>query len=152
MGAHFFSPIHGIILTSLNYIPMPLVHLVLELFWEENGEWPDSWRHRNIAILEFYPIVLSMYLWGSEMSNRQILFFTDNEALVHVINKQPCRDKQLMLVCLTNNIVFKAKHIPGLQNKLADSLSRLQLQTFKQLAPAYMHQTPMEIPLHLQPI
>ena len=138
---------------------MPLVHLVLELFWEENGEWPDSWRHRNIAILEFYPIVLSMYLWGSEMSNRQILFFTDNEALVHVINKQSCRDKQLMffvrklvLVCLTNNIVFKAKHIPGLQNKLADSLSRLQLQTFKQLAPAYMHQTPMEIPLHLQPI
>ena len=27
------------------------------------GEWPDSWRHRNIAYLEFYPIVLSLHLW-----------------------------------------------------------------------------------------
>ena len=38
------------------------------------GEWPDSWRHRNIAILEFYPIVLSLHLWGHEMRNRRILF------------------------------------------------------------------------------
>ena len=122
------------------------------------GKWPDSWRHKNIAFLEFYPIVLSLHLWGSDMRNRRILFFTDNEALVHIINKQSCRDKDLMvfvrklvLVCLSHNIVFKAKHIPGVQNKLADALSRLQLQTFKQLAPAGMHPHPTEIPLHLQP-
>ena len=60
------------------------------------GEWADSWRHRNIAFLEFYPIVLSLHLWGHEMQNRRVLFFTDNEALVHVINKQSCRDKDLM--------------------------------------------------------
>ena len=65
-------------------------------------------------------------------------FFTDNEALVHVVNKQTCHDKDLMffernlvLVCLNYNICFKAKHAPGLQNKLADSLSQLQLQIFK---------------------
>ena len=122
------------------------------------GEWPDSWRHRNITLLEFYPIVLSLHLWGNQMRNQRILFFTDNEALVYVINKQSCRDKQLMffvrklvLICLSHNILFKAKHIPGLHNKLADALSRLQLQTFKQLAPACMHQHPTEIPLHLQP-
>ena len=23
-----------------------------------------SWRHRNIVFLEFYPIVLSLHLWG----------------------------------------------------------------------------------------
>ena len=96
------------------------------------GEWPDSWRHRNIAYLKFYPIVLSLHLWGHEMQNRRVLFFTDNEALVHVINKQSCQDKDLMffvrelvLVCLRRNVHFKAKHIPGLHNKLADSLSRL---------------------------
>lgn len=123
------------------------------------GEWPDSWRHRNIAFLEFYPIVLSLHLWGNEMRNCRILFFTDNEALVYVINKQSCRDRELMffvrrlvLVCLSHNIVFKAKHIPGVHNKLADSLSRLQLQTFHQLAPACMHRYPTEIPLHLQPL
>ena len=52
------------------------------------GEWPDSWRHRNIAHLEFYPIVLSLHMWGHKMQNRRVLFFTDNEALVHVLNKQ----------------------------------------------------------------
>ena len=123
------------------------------------GEWPDSWRLRNIAFLEFNPIVLSLHLWGHEMKNRRVLFFTDSEALVHVINKQSCRDKDLMffvrelvLVCLRHNVHFKAKHIPGLHNKLADSLSRLQLQTFRQLAPAHMHPFPTEIPQHLQPL
>ena len=75
------------------------------------GKWPDDWFHRNTAILEFYPIVLSLYLWGHQMRNRCILFLTANEALVYVINKQSCKDKRLMhfvrklvLVCLQNNI------------------------------------------------
>ena len=52
-----------------------------------HGLWSDDWRYRNIAILEFYPIVLSLCLWGHKMANHSILFFTDNEALVHVVNK-----------------------------------------------------------------
>ena len=60
------------------------------------GEWPETWAHRNIAFLEFYPIVLSLHRWGQSMSNRCILFFTDNQALVHVINKRSCKDKSLM--------------------------------------------------------
>ena len=122
------------------------------------GKWPASWSYRNIAILEFYPIVLSLYLWGHAMRNRCILFFTDNESLVHVINKQSSKDNSLMffvrklvLICLEYNIVFKAKHIAGVKNRLADSLSRLQVQYFKQLAPAHMDKLLTEIPLHLQP-
>ena len=122
------------------------------------GKWPSNWLHRNIAILEFFPIVLSLCLWGEKMRNQSILFFTDNAALVHVINKQSCRDKTLMvfvrklvLVCLEHNISFKAKHIPGVNNKLADCLSRFQVQTFKQLAPAKMNPFPTDIPLQLQP-
>ena len=122
------------------------------------GQWPHSWCHLNIAFLELYPIVLSLHLWGHDMQNQRIFFFTGNEALVHVINKQSCRNKNLMflvhrlvLVCLERNI-FKAKHIPGVHNVLADALSRLKLQTFKQLAPACMNPHPTEIPHHLQPL
>jgi hypothetical protein len=122
------------------------------------GEWPPHWLHRNIAVLEFFPIVLSLCLWGQKMRNQSILFFTDNEALVHVINKQSCRDKTLMVfvrklvsICLDNNILFRAKHIPGTHNTLADCLSRLQVQTFQKLAPASMNPFPTDIPLHLQP-
>jgi len=122
------------------------------------GRWPAEWAYMNIAILEFYPIVLSLYLWGHEMGNKSIVFYTDNEALVHVINKQSCKDKQLMtfvrrlvLICLQHNIVFRARHIAGSRNRLADSLSRLQVQTFQQLAPSSMDSLPTDIPLHLQP-
>lgn len=122
------------------------------------GKWPDNWLNQNIAILEFYPIVLSLYLWGHQMQNRCILFLTDNEALVYVINKQSCKDKNLMffvrklvLVCLQNNILFKTKHVRGVCNTLADSLSRLQVDTFKRLAPVHMEHEPTDIPLHLQP-
>lgn len=75
------------------------------------GKWPASWAYDNIVILAFYPIVLSLFLWGHEMKDRCILFFTDNNALVHVINKQSCKDKRLMrfvhqlvLICLRHNI------------------------------------------------
>lgn len=39
------------------------------------GKRPESWLHLNIAILEFYPIVLSLYLWGERLSNQCVLFF-----------------------------------------------------------------------------
>ena len=70
---------------------------------------------------------------------------------MHVINKQSCRDeilmvfvRKLVLVCLEHNIFSKAKHIPGTHNILADSLSRLQVQIFKQLAPANMNPFPTD--------
>ena len=122
------------------------------------GKWPATWRNYNIAILEFYPIVLSLYLWGHKMHNQCIIFFTDNEALVSVINKQTSKDSGLMslvrkmvLVSLEHNILFRAKHIAGSRNILADSLSRFQIQKFLQLTPAYMHRFPTHIPSHLQP-
>lgn len=62
------------------------------------------------------------------MRNRCILFYTDNEVLVHVINKNTCEDKvlmvfvrQLVLIYLEHNIYFRAKHVPGIFNELADS-------------------------------
>ena len=60
------------------------------------GNWSSNWQYQNIAILEFYPIVLSLYLWGAALSNQYILFFTDRESLAHVINKQTCKDRVLM--------------------------------------------------------
>ena len=99
---------------------------------------------------------LSLMLWGDHIRVR--CFFTDNEALVRVINKPTCRDtsllifvRKLVLVCLRHNILFKAKHISGFKNTLADALSRLQIERFKKLAPAYMDPMPTAIPSHLLP-
>lgn len=88
------------------------------------------------------------------MTNRCILFFTDNEALVYVINKQSCQDKQLMFfvcklvaICLKFNILFRAEHIPGFSNTLADCLSRLQVKNFRKLAPSSMNLQAHSYPL-----
>ena len=43
------------------------------------GEWPKEWLGQNIAILEFYPIVLSLMLWGDHIRDRCITFFTDTK-------------------------------------------------------------------------
>ena len=59
---------------------------------------------------------------------------SDNESVVHVINKQSGKEKTLIkLVCslvhtfLTHYIFFIAKHIPGKTNILADKHPRFQL-------------------------
>ena len=97
-------------------------------------------------------------LWGDHIRERCITFFTDNKALVHVINKSTFRDTSLMifvrklvLVCLKRYTLFKAKHISGFKNTLADALSRLQIERFKKLAPAYMDPMPTAIPSYLLP-
>ena len=64
------------------------------------GAWPDEWKQLNITILEFYPIVLSVLLFGDKMRNQRITFFTDNAALVDIINKATSCDATVMVsVC-----------------------------------------------------
>lgn len=118
-------------------------------------EWPDQFRHLHITVLELFPIVLAMEIWGSQFQNHKILFLTDNEAVVAIINKTSSKDKiimklvrRLVLICLRNNILFKAKHVPGKQNVIADKLSRLDFQKTLALAP-WLNRQPVQIPLHL---
>lgn len=122
------------------------------------GEFPTDWKQFNITFLELYPIVLAVNIWGSLWRNHSILFFTDNEALVAIINKQTSKDKHIMrlfrpfiLACLHFNILFQAKHIKGTQNTLADSLSRLEVDKFKKLSP-FSNAAPTVVPSHLLPM
>ena len=105
------------------------------------GTWPDAWKANNICFLEFFPIVVGLSTWCSELRNKRVHFMTDNESVVHVINKQTAKDTKMLrllramvLICLRNNIFFRARHIPGVRNVLADSLSRLQVDKFHTLS------------------
>ena len=73
---------------------------------------------RNL-ISPFYPIVLSVLLFGDEMRNQRITFFTHNAALVDIINKATSRDatvmvfvRRLVLACLNFNILFRLGMFP----------------------------------------
>ena len=51
------------------------------------GPWPAAWLRYNISALELYPIVVAVVVWGDKWANKSVSFFTDNEALVAIINK-----------------------------------------------------------------
>ena len=131
--------------------------IVFGSHWEY-GERPHKWKtERDIFFIEFFPIVVGLSLWCHTLRNKKVLFMTDNESVVHVINKQTSRDpyllsliRKMVLICLRNNILFKAKHIPGVKNGLADSLSRLQVDKFKGRSQG-MDRVPTPLPEHLRP-
>ena len=83
-----------------------------------------------------------MTVWASKVCNKQILIYCDNETVVTVINSGTCKNDRIMdvvrsmfFVCAKNNINIFAKHVPGLENEMADALSRLQGDRFAQLLP-----------------
>ena len=108
--------------------------------------WPDSWFVKNIAsditVLELFPILVAITLWGAILVNRKVLFHCDNQAVVAIINTQTSKSNNVMILlrslilkCLQFNIVLKAEHIPGSENALTDALSRFQIGKFRRLAP-----------------
>lgn len=81
------------------------------------------------------------------MATRYIVFFTDNRALVDIINKQTAKEQRVMILirhlafcCLRHNILFRAKHVLGILNRECDLLSRLQVEEFRRLASRVDHQ------------
>ena len=117
------------------------------------GRFPDSWLTANIAIKELLPIVLAVKLWGSEMRNSRILFMSDNQSVVFVINTKTSKESNMMellrdlvLTTMTNNIDFQAKHIPGKHNVIPDLLSRFQEGKVFNMAP-WLQREKTEIPV-----
>ena len=105
------------------------------------GRW-DEWGGQSITLLEFYPTVFAVSVSADSLSNKCISFHSDSRAVVDIINSQTSKDikvmyliRKLVLSCLRHNILFRAVHIPGINNNLADSLSRLQVELFQALAP-----------------
>ena len=119
--------------------------------------YPCSWSDHHIAFLELYPIYVMIAMFGNTIANSNIVFYCDNIAIVHVINKQSASDNSLMaivrplvLVLIKYNIHLMCKHVPGKENIICDQLSRFQNVT-KLLKEAGMYPSESEIPLYLRP-
>ena len=103
--------------------------------------------------LELYPIVIAIEIWGQVLENKRLLIYTDNKALVPVINKQTSKHalamiliRRLVFACLKYNILIQAEHIAGVYNDLADCLSRQQVQVFLKKCPQAAKE-PVQIPM-----
>ena len=107
------------------------------------GAWPSDWYcNQNIVFLELIPVILAFLVWSPSFMNKVVVFHIDNEALVAVVEKMRSKEplvmnliRQLVMKSMRKNILVKAVHIEGSSNILADKLSRLQVQSFKNLHP-----------------
>lgn len=109
-----------------------------------NGHFPADFldERQSMALCELFPIVLACVLWGHQWARKRILFYCDNLATVEIISKGRSKVPSIMKLMrkLTYhsalcNFTVHARHIPGIQNSVADSLSRFQMSRFHQLAP-----------------
>ena len=66
------------------------------------------------------------------MSNQCVALFTDNAALDDMIM---ILVRDLVLTSLRHNILFRAYHVPGVDNTRADLISRLQIVDFRKAFP-----------------
>ena len=106
------------------------------------GSFPQEWAQKSIALKELLPIVLAIKVWSNLLANSRILFFTDNESVMHVINSQTSKNTDLMsllrtlvVATMTYNIELRAKHIPGRCNVICDLLSRFQEHKAREVYP-----------------
>lgn len=120
--------------------------------------FPEAWRRRNIAFLELYPIVVAIHMFADVLADSRVCFYTDNEAVKEIINKQSCKvDDMMVLVralvvcCMKRNIAFRAMHIPGVLNVLPDRISRFQVNA-ELLKSFRMNPEPVQVPSHLLPL
>lgn len=96
----------------------------------------------SMAFRELYPIVVAAILWSEQWQRKRILFHCDNLATVQIIRKGRSKISQINLLMrqltwltLKHNFSIYAEHVPGVQNRVADALSRFQMETFRKLVP-----------------
>ena len=92
---------------------------------------PRGYRDYSIVHLEILNILVACKIWASHWENKKIQIFCDTLAAVEVLTSGRTRDETLA-TCARNiwpfsalyNIHFTFSHIAGVQNTIADLLSR----------------------------
>lgn len=94
------------------------------------------------AHLELYAIVVAHISIGNCRARKQTVVLCDNEATVNILNNGRSSIsainrliRRLTWTCATGNLILRAPHIPVLDNKISDALSRFKFQEFRQPCP-----------------
>ena len=95
------------------------------------GRFPVQMQTYNIAVLEMWAVLVGLKLWAEKLSGKYFWIHVDNEAVASVLNSGASRHEQLqdalreiVLIVSKAQFVIKARHIPGVDNRIPDWLSR----------------------------
>ena len=105
--------------------------------------WPEEFIKSNkpsIEYLELFGVTAAVLTWIHLFRNRRVILFCDNKSVVDMINITSTSCKNYMVLIrfivlkgLIENVRIFAKHVEGVKNSLADSLSRNKIDLFKHL-------------------
>lgn len=127
--------------------------------WSENSwfqmEWDEASREKNISVKELLPIIIAAVVWGPQWKGKSVCARCDNKAVVDVLRSRTSKEKDLMqlLRCLffleaCHQFQLSSEHIAGVDNELADDLSRNRLSDFRAKTTG-MNDSPSLIPSYL---
>ena len=150
--------------------PWPHNYLGFSIAWKELyailvacSTWGEPWPHNylgfSITWKELYAILVACSTWGEPWPHKRILFHCNNASVVVIWQTGSCKCRCLMALVRTlffivakGNFHVSITHIAGIRNCIAEDLSRLSVQGFRQLAPvADLLPTPVTIPALLMP-
>ena len=118
-----------------------------------HGKWPD-WiiNQFSIAFLELVPIYLACHVWRLHFVDQKIMFHSDNQSICHAWENSSAAKpeiahlmRQMMMVAAVNNFTLTIKHVRGVDNGIADALSRFEMERFVELAP-FASRNPLPVP------
>ena len=105
--------------------------------------WPDHIIQSIYSIQwkELFPIFVAATIWGHQWSTKKILFHSDNQTVVDILQNGSVKCPylahllhQIFFLCAKYFFSINIVHIPGKYNILSDLLSCLQIAKFKALA------------------
>lgn len=107
-----------------------------------NGTWDSSQMNETIFYKDIFPNAIAAHILGYKWSRKHVVFCSDNEAVVHILNSRISKIPSIMhlmrfllMSAARFHFSFSTQNIPGEHNEMADALFRLYWQTFKQLEP-----------------
>ena len=97
------------------------------------SEFPVSIQNRKLPIhdLELLAVLVGFRVWKTELTGRRVLVYCDNMASVYALNSGKSSGefsarclRELWFLCCTVQAELRAIHLPGVDNRLPDYLSR----------------------------
>ena len=104
-----------------------------------HSSFPAFLKEQDLPIhkLELLTVIVAVRLWGPRCRGMKVVIYCDNEPAVSVINTGKSRDpfmatciRELWLVVASNLFELRAIHLPGVDNRVADALSRWDESVF----------------------
>ena len=103
-----------------------------QLLQRTGGRWSAREKNQHINYLELKAIHFALLAFKGSIQNCKVRLNCDNTTAISYINKfGGCRNvalnylsRQIWLWCIYNKVSINAVHIPGLDNQVADSMSR----------------------------